>query len=71
MTKELKKCSPLRIFLSDFQPHIRLFAPEIDGEDDITEMPQGFDNYVVEQGGHDELLERNGVYADLWRTQNG
>ena len=26
---------------------------------------------IIEQGGHDELLERNGAYANLWRTQNG
>jgi ATP-binding cassette subfamily B multidrug efflux pump len=26
---------------------------------------------IVEQGSHDELLRRNGVYASLWRRQSG
>ena len=26
---------------------------------------------IVEQGSHDALLEKNGEYAALWRTQNG
>ena len=27
------------------------------------------DGQVVERGTHEELLERNGVYADLWYRQ--
>lgn len=26
---------------------------------------------VVEQGTHDELLAHNGLYADMWRQQEG
>lgn len=26
---------------------------------------------VVEQGSHDELVAKNGIYADLWRVQSG
>jgi subfamily B ATP-binding cassette protein HlyB/CyaB len=26
---------------------------------------------VVEQGGHDQLLERRGLYARLWQAQSG
>nr|MDJ0635221.1 ABC transporter [Xenococcaceae cyanobacterium MO_188.B29] len=26
---------------------------------------------IVEQGTHEELLENNGVYANLWRVQTG
>ncbi|MCI4678725.1 ABC transporter ATP-binding protein/permease [Rhodoblastus acidophilus] len=26
---------------------------------------------IVEDGGHDELLARNGIYAQLWRRQSG
>jgi ATP-binding cassette subfamily B multidrug efflux pump len=26
---------------------------------------------IVEQGRHDDLLHRGGVYADLWRRQSG
>ena len=26
---------------------------------------------IVEDGGHDELLARNGLYAQLWRRQSG
>ena len=29
------------------------------------------DGRIVEQGSHDALLEKNGEYAALWRTQNG
>ncbi|MEY7851848.1 ABC transporter ATP-binding protein [Natrarchaeobius sp. A-rgal3] len=29
------------------------------------------DGEIVERGSHDELLERDGVYADLWRVQVG
>jgi ATP-binding cassette subfamily B protein len=28
------------------------------------------DGRIVEQGTHDELLERGGLYADLYRTQS-
>jgi polar amino acid transport system ATP-binding protein len=27
--------------------------------------------YIVEQGSHAALMEKNGVYAALYRTQNG
>ena len=26
---------------------------------------------IVEQGSHNELLERGGLYADLWARQSG
>ncbi len=26
---------------------------------------------IVEDGRHDELLARNGIYAQLWRRQSG
>ena len=29
------------------------------------------DGRIAEQGSHDALLEKNGEYASLWRTQNG
>ena len=29
------------------------------------------DGYIVEQGSHAALMEKNGVYAALYRTQNG
>lgn len=29
------------------------------------------DGVVVEQGTHDELLARNGLYADMWHQQEG
>ena len=28
------------------------------------------DGKITEEGTHEELLEKNGLYADLWRTQN-
>ncbi|MFZ0408718.1 MAG: ABC transporter ATP-binding protein, partial [Cyanobium sp.] len=36
--------------------------------DRIIVMEQG---RIVESGGHDELLRREGAYADLWRVQAG
>jgi ATP-binding cassette subfamily B multidrug efflux pump len=29
------------------------------------------DGQVIEDGAHDELLERDGVYAALWARQSG
>ncbi|WP_369731050.1 hypothetical protein [Natrarchaeobius versutus] len=29
------------------------------------------DGQIVEEGSHDELLERDGAYADVWRVQVG
>ena len=29
------------------------------------------DGSIVEQGRHDDLLQRHGVYAKLWRVQAG
>ncbi len=29
------------------------------------------DGEIVEQGAHDELLEADGLYANLWRVQAG
>jgi ATP-binding cassette subfamily B protein len=29
------------------------------------------DGRLVEQGGHDDLLRQGGVYAEIWRKQNG
>jgi ATP-binding cassette subfamily B multidrug efflux pump len=29
------------------------------------------DGRIIEQGSHSELLDRNGVYARLWRHQSG
>ena len=26
---------------------------------------------IVEQGSHDELLQKNGIYAQLWARQTG
>ena len=28
------------------------------------------DGRIVEEGSHDELMAKNGLYADLYRTQN-
>ena len=28
------------------------------------------DGKIVEEGSHDELMAKNGLYADLYRTQN-
>ena len=36
--------------------------------DCIYVMEQG---KLVEQGRHEELLDREGIYASLWRVQSG
>lgn len=35
--------------------------------DEIVVLEQG---EIVERGRHDEFLERDGLYASLWRAQN-
>jgi ATP-binding cassette subfamily B protein len=36
--------------------------------DQIVVMEQG---RIVESGHHDDLIRRNGAYANLWRVQAG
>ena len=38
--------------------------------DELTINEQISDGKITEEGTHEELLEKNGLYADLWRTQN-
>ena len=37
----------------------------------MTLVPREYALWHVEQGPHDALLERGGLYADLWARQSG